>query len=117
MSASVSYIGLEDHGRRQHDRSRPRGHTGAVPSIPGVPETILVAPDSFKGTMTAVEVAEAIGKGLGQAGRPVDLCPVADGGEGTLEALLAAFGGELATVAVSDPLGHGVEASFAVVER
>src|SRR5690349_24646667 len=96
---------------------RARGHTAAVPSIPGVPETILVAPDSFKGTMSAVEVAEAIGEGLRDAGRPVDLCPVADGGEGTLAALLAAFGGELEAVAVSDPLGREIEASFALVAR
>ena len=62
--------------------------TGAVsPSIPGVPTTVLVAPDSFKGTFTAAQVARAIGQGLEAAGRPVDLCPVADGGEGTLQAL------------------------------
>jgi glycerate kinase len=95
---------------------RARGHTAAVPSIPGVPETILVAPDSFKGTMTAVEVANAIGRGLRQAGRPVDLCPVADGGEGTLEALREAFGGEPRAVAVSDPLGREIEASFVLVD-
>ena len=96
---------------------RARGHTAAVPSIPGVPETILVAPDSFKGTMSAVEVADAIGEGLRKAGRPVDLCPVADGGEGTLAALLAAFGGDLEAAAVSDPLGREIEASFALVSR
>jgi len=94
-----------------------RGHTAAVPSIPGVPETILVAPDSFKGTMSAVEVADAIGEGLRKAGRPVDLCPVADGGEGTLAALLAAFGGDLEAATVSDPLGRELEASFALVTR
>ena len=74
-----------------------RGHTAAVPSIAGVPETVLVAPDSFKGTMPATEVADAIGDGL--ACRPagsVDLCPVADGGEGTLDALRVALDGELA---------------------
>src|SRR5262249_24782487 len=88
--------------------------TAAMAPIPGVPETILVAPDSFKGTMSAVEVADAIGKGLESAGRPIDLCPVADGGEGTLAALRAAFGGELEAVAARDPLGHEIEASFAL---
>jgi glycerate kinase len=87
-----------------------------MPPIPGVPTTILVAPDSFKGTLSAAQVAEAIGRGLEKAGRPVDLCPVADGGEGTLEALLPAVEGELRTVAVSDPLGRPVEASFALGE-
>jgi glycerate 2-kinase len=83
-----------------------------MPSIPGVPTTILVAPDSFKGTLRATEVAEAIGSGLRQAGRTVDLCPVADGGEGTLEALRSAHGGEPRTVTVSDPLGRPIEAPF-----
>jgi glycerate 2-kinase len=85
-----------------------------VPRIPGVPTTVLVAPDSFKGTLSAAEVAEAIGRGLEEAGRPVDLCPVADGGEGTLEALLPAVEGELRTATVSDPLGRPIEASFAL---
>ena len=50
---------------------------------------VLVAPDSFKGTFRATEVAAAIGRGLECAGlAPPDLCPVADGGEGTMEALL-----------------------------
>jgi glycerate 2-kinase len=83
-----------------------------VTRIPGVPTTVLVAPDSFKGTLSAAEVAEAIGRGLKQAGRPVDLCPVADGGEGTLDALLPAVDGELRAVTVSDPLGRPVEAWF-----
>ena len=59
----------------------------------GVFETVLVAPDSFKGTMSAVEVTEAIARGLEQEGVVVDRCPVADGGEGTLAALTAAFDG------------------------
>jgi len=87
-------------------------YSPAVPAIPGIPTTILVAPDSFKGTFSAVEVADAIGAGLRAAGRPVDLCPVADGGEGTLGALMSALEGELRTAVVSDPLGREVEASF-----
>ena len=56
---------------------------------------VLVAPDSFKGTFRAAEVAGAIGRGLERAGlMPPDLCPLADGGEGTMEALLLALGGE-----------------------
>ncbi|MGN6867937.1 MAG: glycerate kinase family protein [Solirubrobacteraceae bacterium] len=83
-----------------------------MPSIPGIPTTVLIAPDAFKGTFSAAEVAQAIGRGLEAAGRPVDLCPVADGGEGTLEALLPAVEGELRTATVSDPLGRPIEASF-----
>jgi glycerate 2-kinase len=88
--------------------------TGAVNPIAGVRETVLVAPDSFKGTFTAGEVAEAIGTGLRDGGRSADLCPAADGGEGTLDALVAAMGGEVQTAKVSDPLGRTIEAEFAV---
>jgi glycerate 2-kinase len=82
--------------------------------ITGVPETVLVAPDSFKGTFTATQVAEAIGAGLARAGRSVDLCPIADGGEGTLETLAPALDAELRTARVADPLGREIEARFAV---
>jgi len=85
--------------------------------IRGVPTTILVAPDSFKGTLTAAEVADAIGRGLESAGRPVDLCPIADGGEGTLDALVDAVGAELRTASVSDPLGRPIEAAFGLGDR
>jgi glycerate kinase len=85
---------------------------GRVRRIPGVPETVLVAPDSFKGTFSATEVAAAIGRGLQKAGRPVDLCPVADGGEGTLDALAAGLGAERHRAAVTDPLDRGIDAEF-----
>ena len=75
---------------------------------------MLVAPDSFKGTFTATEVAEAIGLGLTAGGRPVDLCPIADGGEGTMVALATALGADLRTARVSDPLGRPIEAQFAI---
>src|ERR671939_795577 len=78
---------------------------------------VLVAPDSFKGTMRAPEVAAAIGRGLERAGlRPPDLCPVADGGEGTLEALLPRLGGEVVAAEAHDPLGRPLRTGFALVE-
>jgi glycerate kinase len=78
---------------------------------------VLVAPDSFKGTFRAAEVAGAIGRGLERAGLlPPDLCPLADGGEGTTEALLLALGGEVVGVEVADPLGRPVQAQLALVE-
>src|SRR4051794_32494683 len=77
---------------------------------------VLVAPDSFKGTFSAVEVAEAIGRGLRAASIEVDLCPVADGGEGTMETLLASIGGETVEVDVVDPLGRPMRAPFALVD-
>lgn len=77
--------------------------------------TVLVAPDAFKGTLRSPEVAAALGRGL-EAGGPVDLCPVADGGEGTLEVLLPALGGETAGATVADPLGRPVRAGFGLLE-
>ncbi|HEY8625736.1 MAG TPA: glycerate kinase [Solirubrobacteraceae bacterium] len=85
-----------------------------MPAIAGIPTIVLVAPDSFKGTMAATEVAAAIGHGLKAGGREVDLCPIADGGEGTLEALLGPLGVELRLARVTDPLGRELEASFAL---
>src|SRR4051794_2455680 len=78
---------------------------------------VLVAPDSFKGTFSAAQVAGAIGRGLERAGlMPPDLCPVADGGEGTLDALLTQLGGELVAAEVTDPLGRPVRAGYALLE-
>ena len=81
-------------------------------SIPGIPTTVLVAPDSFKGTFTAAQVARAIGQGLEAAGRPVDLCPVADGGEGTLEALAQGLAVTARRVPATDPLNRPITAEY-----
>src|SRR3954462_14096635 len=78
---------------------------------------VLVAPDSFKGTFSAAQVAGAIGRGLERAGlMPPDLCPVADGGEGTLDALLTQLGGDLVAAEVTDPLGRPVRGGYALLE-
>ena len=69
---------------------------------------VLVAPDSFKGTFAAGAVADALARGLKAAGCEADRCPVADGGEGTLELLAGALGGRLETVRATDPLGRTV---------
>ena len=86
-------------------------------ATPAIPERVLVAPDSFKGTFRAAQVAAAIGRGLEAAGfPPPDLCPVADGGEGTLEVLLTSLGGETRGTTATDPLGRTVQAGFALIE-
>lgn len=78
---------------------------------------MLVAPDSFKGTFRAAEVAGAIGRGLERAGlMPPDLLPLADGGDGTLDALLVNLGGETAAATVHDPLGREIEAGYGLLE-
>ncbi len=78
------------------------------------PLTVLVAPDSFKGSLSSVEVARALANGWARA-RPndrVELSPLGDGGEGTLEAIAAAGGWEWRTAEVSDPLGRPIEARW-----
>src|ERR1700761_1782687 len=69
----------------------------------GVPTEVLVAPDSFKGTFASQTVAEALACGLVAGGQPAVICPVADGGEGTLAVLAPALGLEEVPVRVSDP--------------
>jgi glycerate 2-kinase len=74
----------------------------------------LVAPLEFKGSLTAAEAAEAMRQGLERAGpgKEVDVLPLADGGPGTAEALVAALGGAWHTLPVHDPLGRLVEATY-----
>jgi glycerate kinase len=76
---------------------------------------VLVAPDSFKGTFSAAEVAGAIASGLREAGREARELPVADGGEGTMEVLVSVLSGEVRTETVPDPLGRAIEAGFALL--
>jgi len=76
---------------------------------------IVVAPDKFKGSLTAAEAAQAIGAGIREAvpGAEVVELPVADGGEGTLEAALAA-GYARHTATVTGPTGEPLDAAFAL---
>jgi glycerate kinase len=79
---------------------------------------IVIAPDKFKGCLSAAQVAEAIAVGLRRADRDVqlDLCPMADGGEGTVAALVAATGGKLITRRVTGPLPEmKVDATFGLL--
>jgi glycerate kinase len=76
----------------------------------------LVAPDSFKGTFAATEVAAAIGRGVAAAGAEADLCPAADGGEGTAAAVAGALGGTSVRMGVQDPLGRSIEADFVLLQ-
>lgn len=95
--------------------AQPRPRRAAPPGVTERP--VLVAPDSFKGTFRATEVAAAIARGLESAGLiPPDLCPVADGGEGTIEILLTALGGETASARVHDPLEREIDAGYALIE-
>jgi glycerate 2-kinase len=77
---------------------------------------IVVAPDKFKGSLTAKEVCQAVADALTDARiqHTLAMIPMADGGEGTSEILTTFFKGTKITVAVSDPLNNSVDASYGI---
>jgi glycerate kinase len=78
---------------------------------------IVVAPDKFKGTLTAYQAAEAMRDGARRVfpHASFDLCPVADGGDGTIEALITAVGGHRVDVPATDPLGRNIAAPLGLL--
>ncbi|WP_326955304.1 glycerate kinase [Amycolatopsis sp. NBC_01286] len=78
---------------------------------------VVIAPDKFKGSLTAVEAAEAIALGVRDALPDAEIvtCPVADGGEGTLDVLEAA-GARIVRLTVRGPLDEPVKARYAVLD-
>ena len=79
---------------------------------------ILVAPDCFAGTLTAVQAAAAIADGWRRTAPQdvLDLCPLADGGPGFVDTLHAGLGGSLLSATVTSPLGERVPAAILLVE-
>ncbi|MFF4236733.1 glycerate kinase [Actinomadura geliboluensis] len=77
---------------------------------------IVVAPDSFKGSLSAAEVCAAVAAGARRAVPDAEVAavPMADGGEGTLDCFLAARGGDAVEIAATDPLGRPVKARYAL---
>lgn len=75
---------------------------------------ILLIPDSFKGTMSSLEICRIMEDVLRDYFPRAEICsiPVADGGEGTVDAFLAAMGGEKISLTVTGPLGRPVEAFY-----
>ncbi|BDU71926.1 glycerate kinase [Mesoterricola silvestris] len=78
---------------------------------------IVVAPDSFKGSVSALGAAEAIERGIHAVFPDAEVrkVPIADGGEGTVEALVSATGGRLVRTRVPGPLGEPVTATWGVL--
>lgn len=78
---------------------------------------IIVAPDSFKGSISAAQLCRAIKNGILQvfADSNIVELPLADGGEGTMETLVYATGGQTVEVSVQDPLGRPIVASYGVL--
>ncbi|GAC1692152.1 MAG: glycerate kinase [Candidatus Dormibacteraceae bacterium] len=79
---------------------------------------VVVAPNTFKGSLSASEAAAAIARGVREAFPDAEVVevPVADGGDGTVEALVSAHRGEYRTVQVEGPLGDPVQATFGSIE-
>ena len=79
---------------------------------------VLIAPDKFRGTLSARQAADALAAGWRRRrpGDQLDVAPVADGGEGTTDAVVGALGGELVRVRVHGPLGDPVDTAFGVAE-
>lgn len=79
---------------------------------------IVIAPDSFKGSCSAVKAANAIEKGIFKVRKEacIHKIPMADGGEGTVEAIIMAAGGDIRKVEVTGPLGERVRAFYGVLK-
>ena len=79
---------------------------------------VVVAPNAFKGTLTATQAARAIARGVREVFPDAEVVelPVADGGDGTVEALVDANRGEYRTARVEGPLGDPVEARYGVID-
>ncbi|NIK79165.1 glycerate kinase [Paenibacillus castaneae] len=78
---------------------------------------IVVAPDSFKGSLSAREVGNAIERGIKRAipDSVVTIIPMADGGEGTMDCLIDATQGRFVNVSVQDPLGRTIDSGFGIL--
>ncbi|MBC8100888.1 MAG: glycerate kinase, partial [Armatimonadetes bacterium] len=79
---------------------------------------ILIAPGAFKGSLTATQAADAIARGLTRSGIDAELVqlPLADGGDGTLDAFLAQ-GGERVPMTVQDALGCPIAAAYGILDN
>src|SRR5205807_10324938 len=80
---------------------------------------ILIAPDKFKGALSAVQVAEAIATGLRDVlpDAKIDIVPMADGGEGTAEVISQALGGSWLKCIAQDPARREIEVRYGYVEN
>ena len=78
---------------------------------------IVIAPDSFKGSLTAMQAAQAMVDGIHDVDPKIEtvMLPAADGGEGTMVSLVGATNGTIVSVVVQDPLGRDVKASYGVL--
>lgn len=78
---------------------------------------IVIAPDSFKGSLSAFEVAKSIQKGILNVDESIEtvIVPMADGGEGTVQSLIDASGGEIVELMVHDPLFRKIKSFYGIM--
>ena len=78
---------------------------------------VILAPDSFKGSLSAVEVCQAMNEGIRRVISTVEIVsvPMADGGEGTVDSMVAATGGRIIQCTVTGPLGNPVTAFWGML--
>lgn len=84
----------------------------------GIKMKVVIASDSFKGSCSSLEVAEAIEKGIRRICDDIEIVkiPVADGGEGTVDTLVIGTGGQYEEVEVVGPLGKKIKAKYGILE-
>ena len=82
-------------------------------------KNIVIASDSFKGSLTSMEVSDAAEIGIRNVFPQCNVIKVnvADGGEGTVEVIVKALGGNIHTATVTDPLGRPINATYGIVEQ
>lgn len=80
---------------------------------------VTIAIDSMKGSLTSLEAGQAAAEGIKRVYDDADICvrPLADGGEGTVEALTRGMGGTLRRITVTGPLGRPVECEYGIIEE
>ena len=77
---------------------------------------ILIVPDSFKGSLSSKQAADAIEKGINYPQFEIEKIPMADGGEGTIECLIVSLNGSKLRDFVTDPIGRKVQAEFGILQ-
>ncbi|MCD6176983.1 MAG: glycerate kinase [Candidatus Cloacimonetes bacterium] len=77
---------------------------------------ILIVPDSFKGSLSSQQVADAIKEGINNSQFEIEKIPMADGGEGTVDCLISTYRGRKLKDFVTDPLGRKIQAEFGVLK-
>jgi len=80
---------------------------------------VVIAIDSFKGSLSTFEAGKAIAEGVSLVYDNAEsyISPIADGGEGTVDAIVSATGGHIEKVKVNDPLGRTIEAAYGIIPK